>query len=258
MYGYPMMAPPMADPHAFYGGKGGFGFGQNQGGKGGNGGKSDGVCKFFAETGSCRFGDSCRFKHEGKASTANKITAHPSKDQDDIPNNSVLDYDNVEGTSRGAKATVCTEQPTMRALHEKKKNQNGEMIPLHKVIAACGVLGPKIQTFLLHAHTHALDDSKTEIGQQKADEILDSCIAFAKSKAPYPYRLAEDEEKQAVKDEITEVKDIMKTLATTAKAQPEQMHHMEMKMRSSRGSNPGSVFGGTSSVFSGGSGDRRH
>merc|ERR1711957_990305 len=38
----------------FGGGRGGFGGGQPQGG----------TCRFFSETGNCKFGDSCKFSHE--------------------------------------------------------------------------------------------------------------------------------------------------------------------------------------------------
>ena len=49
------------------GGRGGFGGGRG-GGRGGFGGgyeQSGGACRFFNETGQCKFGDSCKFSHGG-------------------------------------------------------------------------------------------------------------------------------------------------------------------------------------------------
>lgn len=49
----------------FRGDRGGFGGGNRGGFGGGNMGGGGGVCRFFQEHGSCKFGDTCKFAHTG-------------------------------------------------------------------------------------------------------------------------------------------------------------------------------------------------
>lgn len=285
MFGFPGMAqmqPMMFDPNAQQqmmqqGGQGGRNFPGNGGNNGGgrqNGQNNTGVCDYFARTGNCRFGASCKFQHVAGGggggggaprTTGTKLTAQPTND-DTLPSDLVLDYDNIEHSGRAARAVLWGEKPLLQCLAETKENANGKKILVNKAIAAAGPAASKLQQIALHAHTMAKNDMKSELGVTGADELLDELLVICKKRAPYPYRMSEHSvETQAVKDEITELKDVMLGLAKNAQEQQEKMHKFERQQHEAvfypqrRESEVGSAFSSSragSAAGSFGSGSR--
>lgn len=276
----PMMFDPNAQQQMMQQGNRGFpGNGGNNGGQRMNG-QDKGVCDYFARTGNCRFGATCKFQHipgggggggGGQRTTGTKLTANPAT-EDDLPADLVLDYDDVEHSGKAAKALVWGTKPLIKTLAETKDNGNGKRVLVNKPIAVAGPTASKLQQIALHAHTSARNDKKVELGNSGSDELLDELLAICKKRAPYPHRLTEsNEETQAVKDEITELKDVLLGLAKNAEQQQETLHNIERKQHDAKfehrvtseyGSYSGSGAGsglrasGASSLF--GSGSRSH
>lgn len=245
-----MPAQPMMmgqDPQWYH--QGGYQKGGNKGyGKGGER-TGDGTCNEFTRTGSCRFGATCRFKHEGKPTGGTRITSRPDKETTDIPADLIIDYDRVEGEKKGAKAILWTDHPLMHALMETETNSANEKVSVNKVIAAYGPIATKMQQIALHAHAFAKGNHKDKLGYKKADELLDDLLVICKQRAPFPYRLAESsEEAQEVKDDITEIKSILKVVATTAQSQQTKLHELEVKSARRSSFSSAHSVGGSSSM----------
>lgn len=191
---------------------GGQGFGGFGKGGGKNGGKATKkVCYSWRDTGSCANGDSCPFAHEGNGGGVQKLTGTGEK-KDVVPSGRVVDYVDAENKG-GSSLTVWEESYVVKQLTLETKDNEGR----DRLKWRCGFVPPTIfresLDLMCLIHPTAKDKDGVEIGTAKSAELVKELTKLLKDKGLTAVQLEGLTDKEEVKSEMSELKDIVKVLA---------------------------------------------